>query len=185
MIDKKPPEDEYNTEVCQHNGLEPNNVYAVSLCNLGHGWSTACIHGESKECPDFTPARIPTLTELKEWFGKPPEDKGRLLTPEEKALANIIMSARTIQEYLWGRENKRFGFEEWRRMFRKRVVKLDGIDEANPYAMTELKKRVLQVGALAVALLAILDKENLPEHRDDEPPSNLPSYKAVKDIVGE
>ncbi len=96
---------------------------------------------------------------------------------QEIELASIIRAAREIQDFLWGKQNRKFGFEEWRRMFRKRVAKLDEIDSNNPYAITELKKRVLQVGALSVALLAILEKEgSIPEHHPDEPISNLPNY---------
>ncbi len=96
---------------------------------------------------------------------------------EELQLMNIIRAARDMQRFLWGKVNKGFGLEEWRRMFRKRVAKIDAIDSSNPYAIIELKKRVLQVAALSVGFLAILEEEGmLPEHKEDEPPSNLPQY---------
>ena len=144
---------------------------------------TCQLFPKTKENPDgYEPEEETPMQHLTEemrlgMYHGEPKSEGRLLT-EENAIANIIRSARTIQEYLWGDVNRQFGFEEWRRMFRKRVAKLDTIDSSNPYAMTELKKRVLQVGALAVALLAILEKEKtLPEHKSNEPPSNLPGYK--------
>jgi len=100
---------------------------------------------------------------------------------EEKHLQDVIIAAREIQDFLWGRTNDRFGIEEWRRMFRKRVAKIDAVDLSNPYAIIELKKRFLQAGALSVAVLAILDREGvLPEHKEDEPVSNLPQYKGDK-----
>ena len=101
---------------------------------------------------------------------------------QETKLRNIIRAAREVQEFLWGEQNTKFGFEEWRRMFRKRVVKLDEIDASNPYAIIELKKRVLQVGALAVALLARLEKDGiLPDHLPNEPTSNLHQYTKLKE----
>lgn len=96
---------------------------------------------------------------------------------EETHLTEIIRAARSIQNFLWGKQNEGFGLEEWRRMFRKRVAKIDAIDLSNPYAITELKKRLLQTAALSVAILAILDKEGmLPEHKEGESVSNLPRY---------
>ena len=94
---------------------------------------------------------------------------------EKKHLKNVIRAAREIQDFLWGKSNEGFGIEEWRRMFRKRVDKIDSIDLSNPYAIIEFKKRLLQTAALSVGLLAILDKEGiLPEHKENEPISNLP-----------
>lgn len=96
---------------------------------------------------------------------------------EEKALAEAIRQARGIQEFLWGRMNEAFGLEEWRRMFRKRVMKIDEIDTNNPYAYVELKKRILQQAALSIAALAHIEKHGLlPEHLPDEPVSNLSQY---------
>lgn len=95
---------------------------------------------------------------------------------EELELANVLRETRNIQNFLWGKQNKKFGLEEWRRMFRKRVAKIDAIDISNPYAIVELRKRVLQLGALSVGLLAILDNGVLSEYKQNEPVSNLPNY---------
>ena len=43
---------------------------------------------------------------------------------------------------MWGEHNANWGLEEWKRMFRKRVVKIDDIDPENPHATIELKKRL-------------------------------------------
>jgi len=100
---------------------------------------------------------------------------------EEIELTKVTKAAREIQVFLWGKQTEGFGLEEWRRMFRKRVAKIDAIDTSNPYAIIELKKRVLQVGALAIALLAILGKEGIfPEHKQGESISNLPEYANPK-----
>lgn len=97
-------------------------------------------------------------------------------TIEGQKLEEAILAARKIQVFLWGKANEGFGLEEWRRMFRKRVAKIDAIDASNPYATTELKKRLLQTAALAIALLAILEKGKLLERKGGEPISNLPQY---------
>lgn len=52
---------------------------------------------------------------------------------EEKIILEAIKSARTVQNFLWGKHNKQWGLEEWRRMFRKRVAKIDEIDTKNPH----------------------------------------------------
>jgi len=102
------------------------------------------------------------------------------MNKEEKELIRVIRAARDIQKFLWGKQNEEWGLEEWRRMFRKRVARIDAIDASNPYAIIELRKRVLQLGALAVGLLTVLNDEMLPEHKKDEPVSNLPEYAKVR-----
>lgn len=95
---------------------------------------------------------------------------------EEEAIKEVIVAARTVQTFLWGDSNGEWGLEEWRRMFRKRVAKLDEVDESNPHASVELKKRLLQTAALAVALIAVIDRVGVPERSPDAPPSNLPQF---------
>lgn len=102
------------------------------------------------------------------------------LTDEEAYLFEAIMAARKVQEYLWGEYNGQWGIEEWKRMFKKRMVKIDDIDPNNPHALIELKKRILQNTALGIALLKRLDDPVSSENikRDDcDIPSNLPQYK--------
>ncbi len=96
---------------------------------------------------------------------------------EEHAIAEVIRSARTVQEFLWGECNGAWGLEEWRRMFRKRAKKIDDIKPNNPHAMVELRKRLLQNAALSVALISLIDKGVVLE--EDGPTdfqSNLPEY---------
>jgi len=101
------------------------------------------------------------------------------LTKEEKHLKEAIIAARKIQTFLWGEANGSWGLEEWRRMFIKRVVKIEMIDNNNPHAMVELKKRLLQNAALSIALLGILD--GLKEMKEDSViPSNLPEFADIK-----
>lgn len=89
---------------------------------------------------------------------------------EEKHIQAAIVAAREIQEFLWGESNGAWGLEEWRRMFRKRVAKLDEIDVGNPYWRVEMRKRLLQTAALAVAMLALLDDDGVFKG------SNLPAF---------
>jgi hypothetical protein len=97
------------------------------------------------------------------------------LKEEEKYIFDAIVGARTIQEFLWGEYNNQWDLEEWKRMFKKRIVKIDDIDTDNPHAKIELKKRVLQNACLCIALLNNIDKENINEECNI--PSNLPDYK--------
>ncbi len=98
------------------------------------------------------------------------------LTGEEKYIFDTIVSARKIQEFLWSDMNQDIGLEEWRRIFRKRIHKIDGIKPENPHWKIELKKRLLQNAALSIAMLYALDKREIPEGIHPTLPSNLPEY---------
>lgn len=99
---------------------------------------------------------------------------------EIKYIAKAILAARRIQFFLWGESNGAWGFEEWRRMFIKRYIKIVEIDVDNPHAIVELKKRLLQNAALSIALLAILDSMKITNENLTSIPSNLPQYGRVK-----
>jgi hypothetical protein len=100
------------------------------------------------------------------------------LDAEEIILVQAILAARQVQTLLWGRSNGGWGLEEWRRMFRKRVVKLEEITEGRPHAHVEMKKRLLQTAALSIALMRIIDKLGaLPQEEQlVDTPSNLPQF---------
>jgi hypothetical protein len=94
------------------------------------------------------------------------------LAAEEQYITEAITAARKIQEFLWGELNAKWDIEEYKRMLRKRMAKIDDIDIANPHALVELRKRVLQNTAIGVALLLKIDTKQF----DGLPPSNLPQY---------
>jgi len=96
-------------------------------------------------------------------------------TSEEIQLAKIVLAAREIQTFLWSEVNGEAGFEEWRRMFRKRVAKMDAIDPGHMHAAVEMRKRVLQVGALAVGFLHLLMTKGVTEAEPGYV-SNLPQH---------
>jgi len=103
---------------------------------------------------------------------------------EERALAAAISAARQIQTFLWGEANEKWGLEEWLRMFRKRVSKLEDINRENPHASVELKKRLLQTAALSIALLGIIDRDGVPwDAAAEAPPSNLPAFGARINVL--
>ena len=98
-----------------------------------------------------------------------------ILSNEEEQIKEVIIAARTLEEYLWGEYNGKWNIEEWRRMFRKRIQKIDNIDVSNPHAIIEMRKRLMQNAALSVALMKILDTEGIPVNECNIP-SNLPQY---------
>ena len=102
-----------------------------------------------------------------------------MMTKEEQYLFDAVISARKVQQFLWGFVNDEWGLEEWRRMFRKRLKKIDDIDSNNPHWKIEMKKRVLQNTALGIALLALIDNGNLSEGIHQAVPSNIPEYGEV------
>ena len=87
-----------------------------------------------------------------------------------------VISARRIQELLWGEANESWGIEEWRRMFQKRWEKIGRITEDNPHALVEFRKRLLQNAALSIALLAILSFKVKPKKKKQTFETNLPEY---------
>ena len=96
---------------------------------------------------------------------------------EDSTIYEVIKSARIIQDFLWGKCNGAWGLEEWRRMFRKRIVKIDNIKADNPHARVELRKRLLQNAALSVALIELIDSgAKLQEDRPEGLISNLDEY---------
>ena len=99
------------------------------------------------------------------------------LTNEEEQIRKVIVAARKLEEYLWGEYNDAWNIEEWRRMFRKRIKKIDDIDVNNPHAIIEMRKRLMQ----NVALMKILDTKGIPTNKCDIP-SNLPQYREINDV---
>jgi hypothetical protein len=96
---------------------------------------------------------------------------------EKRAVVAAIEAARQVQTFLWGEANGSWGLEEWLRMFRKRVAKLEEVKQDNPHAAVELKKRLLQTAALAVALMGIIDRDGVPWAASSSAPlSNLPQF---------
>lgn len=98
-----------------------------------------------------------------------------LFTDEEEQIKQVIIASRKLEEYLWGEYNGQWNIEEWRRMFRKRIQKIDDIDINNTHAIIEMRKRLMQNAALSVALMKILDTKGIPKDKC-EIPSNLPQY---------
>ena len=103
----------------------------------------------------------------------------KIFTDEEEQIKEAIIASRKLEEYLWGEYNGQWNIEEWRRMFRKRVQKIDDIDVNNPHAIIEMRKRVMQNAALSIALMKILDTKGIPTNHCDIP-SNLPQYAESK-----
>ena len=103
------------------------------------------------------------------------------LTTEEEQIREVIISAKKLEEYLWGEYNDAWNIEEWRRMFRKRIKKIDDINVNNPRAIIEISKRLMQNAALSVALMKILDTKGIPTNKCDIP-SNLPQYREINDV---
>ena len=99
------------------------------------------------------------------------------LTNEEEQIREVIIAARKLEEYLWGEYNDAWNIEEWRRMFRKRIKKIDDIDVNNPHAIIEMRKRLMQ----NVALMKILDTKGILTNKCDIP-SNLPQYREINDV---
>ena len=99
------------------------------------------------------------------------------LTEEERYILQVINAARIIQEFLWADMNIESGLEEFRRMFRKRVAKIEEISMDNPHWQVELNKRLLQTAAICVNLMAKTATGRLTNDGiHPTMPSNLPGY---------
>ena len=99
------------------------------------------------------------------------------MNEEDKQIAEVIRAARTIQEFLWSGMNNGAGLEEFKRMYRKRVVKIEAIQLSNPHWKVELRKRLLQTAAISVNLIHKLDN-NEPIYEGTHPSmeTNLPQF---------
>lgn len=85
---------------------------------------------------------------------------------EDAIIVEAIRAARTVQEFLWGHADGDWGFEEWKLMLQKRFYKLDAVRPGHPHATVEVRKRLLQLTALGVALLRIIDERGVPWPKD-------------------
>ena len=102
------------------------------------------------------------------------------LEKEEEILIEVFKSARDVQEFLWGDVNESVGIEEFKRMLRKRLAKIDQLDTTNPYYKIELRKRLLQTACICVNFIRQLEERDLPETTDVR--SNLSDFdeKVIK-----
>lgn len=84
---------------------------------------------------------------------------------EEEKIAEAIIHAREIQEYIWQElsyHDKPFipNLELWHQIFQKRVDKIKAIDANHPTAKVELRKRLLQQAALSILALKLIEDES-------------------------
>ena len=83
-------------------------------------------------------------------------------THEEEIIAETIIEARKVQEFIW-QETSLLHYpldtekETWVRIFQKRVDKIAEIDFSNKHFIVELRKRLLQQAALSVLAIRIMD----------------------------
>lgn len=77
------------------------------------------------------------------------------------AIGEVLMAARDVQEFLWAAETDAHQHppEVWLRILRKRFDKLAELDTSQPHWEVEFRKRVLQLGAVSVRVLAHTMKE--------------------------
>lgn len=84
-------------------------------------------------------------------------------TKDEKLIAEGILYARKVQEFLWKElsqlQSSHFNITAFVNMFQKRVDKIALINPSHGSAKIELRKRILQQAALSILALRILDKE--------------------------
>jgi hypothetical protein len=104
----------------------------------------------------------------------------KIINNEYEIIIDAVIAARITEELLWGELNETWGLEEWKRMFRKRILKIEDIKFDNPHWKIELKKRLLQNAALSIALIKLLDDDKIKTCRVSScgTPSNLREYKS-------
>ena len=107
----------------------------------------------------------------------------KVFTNEEMIIGEVIVSARKIQEFLWKNMNNEAGLEEYKRMLRKRLSKIENINTDNPHWEIELKKRLLQIAAISVQVINKLNTKDLKDGVHPSLPSNLPQYNTKVKIT--
>jgi hypothetical protein len=81
----------------------------------------------------------------------------------------VAMAARRVQDYLWNAPGERsyeselLRWNSWLAQIRKRVTKLDAVNRSTYHWRVEARKRLLQIAALAVAMMEAIDKGALDE----------------------
>lgn len=80
---------------------------------------------------------------------------------DEKLIANAVLDARKVQEFLWGDISlQNFPFEQnhnkWVEVFAKRVFEITNINYTHPSHKVELRKLLLQQAALSICALKAL-----------------------------
>ena len=70
-------------------------------------------------------------------------------------IAEALNAARHVQDYLWGSIDTRgsVSMDHLLRVLRKRVIKHEAVDLQHPNAIVEVRKRLLQTAAVAIAWL--------------------------------
>jgi hypothetical protein len=70
----------------------------------------------------------------------------------------VLAGARDVQDFLWGEaEARTYTDATWTNILEKRIRKLREVDYSSKHAHVEVRKRVLQVAATALAWLERLD----------------------------
>jgi hypothetical protein len=143
------------------------DAYECHVKSLQELWPKDYPKHQPKTCPKCSKA--PKACEC----GDAPDPD---LSTEEQATYEVIRSARQVQEFLWGDINTGCGLEEFRRMLRKRLSKIDGITQKNHYWRVEMRKRLLQLAAISINVIGKLDGghdftssdivSNLPQHAE-------------------
>ena len=79
----------------------------------------------------------------------------------------VLMAARDVQEFLWAADADahKHSPETWLRILQKRFDKLRELDTTQPHWQVEFRKRVLQLGAVSVRILAHRLAGQEAEHR--------------------
>lgn len=78
-------------------------------------------------------------------------------TKDEALIAEAMIAARQVQDFIWGRESLEIENPVddpiWIEIFQKRVDKIKQINFKHPNAIIELRKRVLQQACLSIMML--------------------------------
>ncbi len=83
-------------------------------------------------------------------------------SPEEQKIFEAIVSARTVQNFIWGEHgfymDSFWDHGNWIEVFQKRVDRIAELDLNYPSWKIELRKRLLQQAALSIQALQLIDK---------------------------
>lgn len=88
-------------------------------------------------------------------------------TKTREKILDKIRYTRIIQNYLWGSHTytsvDSTNIEGWLSIFEKRIIKIRQIDfNRGESSKVELKKRLLQLAAVAVKALEVMEKQEMP-----------------------
>lgn len=89
----------------------------------------------------------------KRWIFEPKVLVWAQRTEQEDIIKEVLLQACGVQDFLWGDREHVMTLEQMIPVLQKRIDKLEDIHSGNRHAKVEIRKRLLQLAAVSIAML--------------------------------